>query len=133
MTPTPSEKIQRHHTLTDSGAMETLPEREFDELAQLAATVCQAPMAFVAFLDESQHSFKALWGFEVTDRPRNCPFCQHTIDASDSLVVHDTTKDARFADNPLVSGASQACFYAGIPLRAPDGRAAGVLAIMDRT
>lgn len=46
------------------------------------------------------------------------------------LVVPDTFEDARFADNPLVTGAPHIRFYAGCPIYV-DEQCVGTLCVVD--
>ena len=44
----------------------------------------------------------------------------------------DTSKDVRFKNNPLVTGAPKIRFYAGVPLIALGGQPLGTLCVLDR-
>jgi diguanylate cyclase (GGDEF)-like protein/PAS domain S-box-containing protein len=109
----------------------TAPERRFDVIAQLAATLLETPMAFITFVEKDLQHFKATVGLEICDIPRSISFCTHTIQHDDAFVVLDTHADSRFVDNPLVTGAPFARFYAGVPLITSDGFRVGSLCIGD--
>jgi GAF domain-containing protein len=68
----------------------------------------------------------------VRQTPRDASFCGHAILGDDVMVVPDALLDARFADSPLVTGHPHVRFYAGAPLRLPDGSRIGMLCLMDR-
>jgi hypothetical protein len=56
--------------------------------------------------------------------PLELSFCRYTVESGEPVVIPDTGRDARFADNPLVD-VSFINFYAGYPLRASDGHVIG--------
>ena len=47
-------------------------------------------------------------------------------------MVEDAQSDARFADNPLVTGSARIRFYGGITLRDAGGQPLGTLCVLDR-
>jgi GAF domain-containing protein len=63
--------------------------------------------------------------------PRDDGFCCHAITEADSLVIPNAETDARFADNPFVTGDFHLRFYAGVPLHRPKGKPVGALGLVD--
>jgi PAS domain S-box-containing protein len=119
-------------TLRATRLVDSLPEAAFDDLATLAAHICNMPMALVALVDEHREWFKAKVGVEPSDYPRDLGFCAHTILGQELLEVSDAMHDDRFFDNPLVVGAPHIRFYAGAPLVLENGSVLGTLCVLDR-
>ena len=64
-------------------------------------------------------------------RPRDISFCGHAIHQREIFEVPNAHHDARFHDNPLVTGGPNVCFYAGVPLTTADGFGIGTLCVID--
>ncbi len=111
--------------------LDTPPEAFFDGIAALAATIFQAPMATITFVDEARQWFKARFGLDVAQTARAISFCHQTIQSRDVMVVLDAERDQRFADNPLVRDTPSIRFYAGAPLITDRGAAIGTLVVLD--
>ncbi len=111
--------------------MDSPSERAFDELTALAAHICDTPIALISLLDDKRQWFKAKVGIEIAETTKDISFCAVAIQGSDLLVVPDTLKDERFANNPLVTGGPKIRFYAGAPLITQDGVALGTLCVAD--
>jgi len=112
-------------------AFETLPEREFDDLARLAAYICDAPIALVSFVTSKRRWLKARVGFSGPETSLDPSFCTITIQQSDLFVVPDTLVDPRFSSNARATAAPLVRFYAGAPLITPEGSVIGTLCVLD--
>ncbi len=123
---------KRLNVLWQYEVLDTVPEALFDDLTELAARICEAPIALISLVDENRQWFKARVGTTVTETSRDISFCAHAIQQSELFIVPDATKDSRFAQNPLVTSDPKIRFYAGAPLITPDGYALGTLCILDK-
>ena len=121
----PRDEVQRLKALRASHLLDTAPEEAFDDLTALAAQVCHAPISLISLVDDRRQWFKSKVGLTLTETSRDVSFCGHAILQADIMVVPDAANDARFADNPLVTGEPHVRFYAGAPLIDPDGRRLG--------
>jgi PAS domain S-box-containing protein len=114
--------------------LDTDPEPLFDTLTGLASAICGTPIALVSLIDADRQWFKANVGLPgVQQTPRDVAFCDHAIRQDGLFEVGDATLDARFADNPLVTGGPEVRFYAGVPLVLRSGDRIGTLCVIDRT
>ncbi len=129
--PRDGEETARLRTLRDYAILDTPPEAAFERIARLAARFLSVPIALVSFVDEHRQWFKATCGLGLRGTSRGVSFCNHALSSDDVLVVPDAALDERFADNPLVTGKPFVRFYAGAPLRAPDGHRLGTLCVID--
>ena len=128
--PLPEKESERLATLRAYKILDTPPEPAIDDLTFLAAHICQAPIAYVSLVDEQRLWFKSRIGFDMVEVPRDHTFCGHTLLQTNVLTVPDASADLRFCDHPLVAGDPHVRFYAGVPLRAPNGHNIGLLCVM---
>lgn len=110
--------------------LDTPQEEAFDRVTKLAAQVFGVPIALVTLVDEQRQWFKSHHGLTVTETPREHAFCAYAIRSDAVMVVPDARNDARFVNNPLVTGKPHIHFYAGAPLITWSGHRLGTLCLI---
>ena len=130
----PGDESGRQLALEGYSLLDSVPESAYDDLARLAATLCQAPAAAIALVDNGRVWFKARVGLKESERPRTDSIYHRLIAEAQPdhvLVVEDIADDPRFAGLGLKLEGRPLRFYAGAPLSSPDGYALGTLCVMD--
>ncbi len=130
--PIPQNEAKRLKVLWQYEVLDTVPEEVFDDLTELAAQICEAPIALISLVDEERQWFKSRVGTTLNETSRDVSFCAHAISQNDLFIVPDALRDPRFARNPMVTSDPRIRFYAGAPLITPDGHALGALCVIDK-
>lgn len=123
---------RRLAVLREYQILDTPPEALYDSFTRVAAEIAGAPISLVSLIDRDRQWFKSRVGLESTSTPRDQAFCAHAIGDTEPFIVQDALTDPRFAQNPLVTGDPNIRFYAGFPLRSPEGYGLGTLCVIDR-
>jgi hypothetical protein len=123
---------ERLQELYDYQILDTPPEAELNELAEIASLICNTPISAITLIDESRQWFKARKGLDSIETTKKDSFCQHTLHyPKEILVVNDALDDDRFKQSPFVVGNPNIRFYAGAPLETPNGNVLGTLCVLD--
>jgi GAF domain-containing protein len=126
--------------IDDTARAETIATHDLEALGKdgaltritdFAAALCDAPIALVTLVEETEQRFIARSGTDLDGTPRAVSFCQVAMIENDITVVPDATQDARFADFAVVTGEPGVRFYAGAPIKASDGTPLGALCVLD--
>jgi len=129
MPPSVSER-ERLSALAAYDILDTPPEDAFTRIARLMGWAFDVPTALIAFVDAERVWVKATTGHEGAGS-RECSFCIHVVTENEGIVVEDARRDPHFANTPLVTGASAVRFYAGAPVRTPNGIPIGTVGLYD--
>lgn len=129
----PANETARVNALRELGVLDTPAEERFDAITRTVRALFGVPIALVSLVDVNRQWFKSRQGLDVPETPRDVSFCSHAILGDDVLVVENALADARFSDNPLVTGPPHVIFYAGMPLSTPDGHKVGTLCLIDQS
>lgn len=130
-TPIALDEDLRLAELRSYGILDTGPETDFDDIAQLTAQICEVPVALVSFVDAERQWFKARVGFDEPETERDKSFCSLAIRQNELFEVEDLHKDPRTRSHPLLRDRPDLYFYAGAPLLTETGLALGSLCVLD--
>lgn len=116
--------LHRYHVLDQP------PHADLDAVVRLAARVTDAPVAAINLIDADRQWQAAAYGAERATVTREESMCARIIGERRTVVVPDASKDARFDDNPWVTGELGAVrLYAAAPLCAPVDQVVGTLCV----
>lgn len=127
----PDNETERLNALKKYQILDTDHESDFNDIVELASQICNTAISLISLVDEKRQWFKAKVGLEPDETSRDIAFCSHSILEQDIMIVPDASVDKRFFDNPLVKGYPKIKFYAGIPLKTPEGYNIGTLCVID--
>ncbi|MBC8882716.1 hypothetical protein H9X57_02870 [Flavobacterium piscinae] len=123
---------QRLATLKSYNILDTQPEKDFDDITELASQICQVPISAITLMDKDRQWFKSKVGFDKVEIPREEAFCTYMMDNNlKSIEVQNMHMDNHFNTNPYVAGDPKIAFYAGVLLIDPDGQTLGSLCVYD--
>lgn len=129
----PSNEINRLQALRSFAIMDTAPEVFFNNLAHMAAQCFGTPIALVSIVDSEQVFFKAQVGMDNKRyMPRAVSLCSLAVLDNKPTIFEDTLQEPCLLANPLVAGSFGLRFYAGAPIRTPDGYNIGTLCVVDQ-
>jgi GAF domain-containing protein len=131
--PRPENESERLAALHAYELLDTAPEPEFDAITESAARLSRTPIALISLVDDERQFFKSERGLGLRSTDRASSFCAHAILQPDEMFeIPNALDDARFFDNPLVTGFPGIRVYAGIALVDRSGIALGTLCVIGR-
>lgn len=129
--PIPPNEIERLKEVAKFCPTDSDSDDVFEKIVEMASAYYNAPIALISIVDKHRQWFRARVGITETQTPREVSFCAYSTLDNALLEVSDATQDARFKDNPLVTGPPHIRYYAGAPLITEDGFTLGSLCIID--
>ncbi|MBU7569987.1 MAG: GAF domain-containing sensor histidine kinase [Flavobacterium sp.] len=128
----PNNEALRLQKLYDYQVLDTHSEDTFDKIALLASQIFNTKNAFVTFVDEHRVYFKANIGdFQATEVRREDSLCSLAILDEKITVFSDTRAISDLSENRFVNSQNGIRFYAGAPLKTPEGYSVGTVCVID--
>lgn len=108
----------------------------FSDLTQLAACVCQTPIALLCLINTKRRWIQSQIGITGDACDDYLALCTEILQQPETwegklLLVQDTLADQNFASYNLVKSEQKVRFYAGVPLVTPQGLILGILSTID--
>ncbi|MBS7562999.1 GAF domain-containing protein [Mucilaginibacter sp. Bleaf8] len=125
------EKLRRLYTVNRFLQQDVSKEKELQQIVELAAKICNSPIAMLTFMDNKTQYVKFRVGTDLQEVPYQDTFCRHTIQQNKLVVIPDTATDERVFNNRFVVQAPHVRFYAGSPLTTHDELNLGTLCVYD--
>ena len=115
--------------------LDTAPEEPFDGLAAHAASLLDAPLAFVSLVDDRRTFWKSSVGLDparaiARGQPVDKSFCRLVVGSGEPLLLPDARRDARARGTGAIRTLGIVA-WAGHPIRSADGHVLGTLCVGD--
>ena len=93
----------RAKALMECDILNATPESMFDDISQIASVLCDTPIAFISFFDDTKQLFKSKIGITIDEIPIQDSICFNNLKSNDDIVRIDNIRiDTRFTSNPIL-------------------------------
>ena len=122
----------RIEALTQYEVLNSAPDPVLDDLTQLAAQICETPVAAVSFIGSDRIWIRSRIGMDSVELSLGSLPCETTILGDTVYEIQDTRSDPDYAPDGILLEGRAYRFYAGAPLTTPSGVNIGALLVLDR-
>jgi len=120
-----SEVLQRYRILNGSEV------HVAEQIAQTAALALGVPIVIASLNERYRNWYRSSCGASSEEIESLQAFCSQANLSQSVFAVADIGDDPYFANDPAVTGSQKIIFFAGAPLRDPDGKRFGTLCLID--
>lgn len=131
--PIPIEETARMSAVRRYAPYARADDEVFQRVANLARRVADTPVAIISMIEHDHVRFLAHPGTELSGLDRDDGLCSSVIAHDEPWVVENCLLDPRASEHELVTGEFGMRFYAGVPIRSPEGYNVGVISVVDFT
>jgi PAS domain S-box-containing protein len=110
--------------------IDSVKERDFDRLTELASLIAGCEISLISFIDKERVWYKSAKGLDVEEVPRGFTMCERTLNSNELFLVEDTLEDVFWSQHPMVQEGLKVRFYAGFPMIDPNGFTLGSFCVI---
>ena len=121
----------RLQALSNYDLREAPHDPALDDIARLAALVCNAPVGVVSIIERDEVLLIGRHGIGLTSAPRRTLPCEITISGDGPYQIPDARRDPEYAPHGIPAGDKRYRFYAGAPIVTAESVAIGCVAVLD--
>src|ERR1700723_2525155 len=121
----------RIEALNQYEVLNSAPDPVLDDLTQLAAQICDTPIAAVSFVGQDRIWIRSRFGMESLELSLGSLPCETTILGDTVYEIPDARNDPDYAPDGILLEGRPYRFYAGAPLTTPGGVSIGALVVLD--
>jgi two-component system, OmpR family, sensor histidine kinase VicK len=122
----------RIEALNQYEVLNSAPDPVLDDLTQLAAQICETPVAAVSFIGTDRIWIRSRFGINSLELSLGSLPCETTILGDTVYEIPDTRNDPDYTPDGILLEGQSYRFYAGAPLTTPGGVNIGALLVLDR-
>ena len=83
----PINEARRVAALYEYDILDTIPEKEYDDITKIAADICGMPISLITLIDDERQWFKSAIGIDGTETTRDVAFCAHAILKPEEIFI----------------------------------------------
>jgi two-component system, OmpR family, sensor histidine kinase VicK len=122
----------RIEALNQYEVLNSAPDPILDELTNLAAQICDTPVAAISLIGSDRIWIRSRFGIDSLDVALGSLPCETTILGDTVYEISDARTDPEYAPDGILLEGRLYRFYAGAPLTTPGGVTIGALLVLDR-
>ena len=117
--------------LKDYNITNSVPDKDYDQLTFLTASICKVPVAFLSILDRNRVWIKSRYGINIEEIKKDPGFAQAVLNSGKELYSINYSEDSDIFDNSKKEFIKDYKFYTGLPIKNLQGYSIAVLNILD--
>src|SRR5680860_1729495 len=85
--------------LKDYNITNSVPDKDYDQLTFLTASICKVPVAFLSILDRNRVWIKSRYGINIEEIKKDPGFAQAVLNSGKELYSINYSEDSDIFDN----------------------------------